>query len=53
VWNVAWLHWRVLCSSDKFDWIDYSWDFAVRLPDALTREACYNKILAECEGGKT
>jgi hypothetical protein len=53
VWNEDWLHRTVLCSSDKFDWIDYSWDFAVRLPDTLTREACYNKILAECEGGKT
>ena len=53
VWNEDWLHRTVLRSSDKFDWIDYSWDFAIRLPDALTREARYNKILTECEGGKT
>jgi len=45
VWNEDWLYRTVLCSSDKFDWIDYSWDFAIRLPDALTQEACYNKIL--------
>lgn len=45
VWNEDWLYRTVLCSGDKFDWIDYSWDFAVRLPEALTQEARYSKIL--------
>ena len=45
VWNEDWLYRTVLCSGERFDWIDYGWDFAVRLPDALTPEACYSKIL--------
>ena len=47
VWNEDWLYRTVLCSSssDKFDWIDYGWDYAVRLPEALTQEARYSKIL--------
>ena len=47
VWNEDWLYRTVLCSSssDTFDWIDYGWDFAVRLPEALTQEARYSKIL--------
>lgn len=45
VWNEDWLYRTVLCSGDKFDWIDYGWDFAVRLPEALTHEARYSKIL--------
>jgi hypothetical protein len=45
VWNEDWLHRTVLSSGERFDWIDYGWDFAVRLPDALTQEACYSKIV--------
>lgn len=45
VWNEDWLYRTVLNSDDSFEWIDYGWDFAVRLPEALTQQACYSKIL--------